>query len=122
MTRLALLLPFLLSACATVPSAPAAEYRALGTEPFWGLQLTGREMIFTTAEGQRVSEKQPRPIHGFAGDIYQGRRIHLNIVRGVGCSDGMSDRRYPDKVQVDVDGTRWNGCGANAAELQPARS
>jgi len=93
------------------PSEDAATYKAIGTEPFWGLQLDGREMVFTTADGQRVAEPQPRPIHGFAGDIYQGQRIHLNIVTGVGCSDGMSDRVYPDKVQVDVDGKRFEGCG-----------
>jgi uncharacterized membrane protein len=49
-------------------------------------------------------------IHGFAGEIYNTPRIHMNIVHGQ-CSDGMSDRVYPDKVQVDVDGRRFNGCG-----------
>ena len=55
---------------------------------------------------------QPTPpvIHGFAGEIYNTPRIHVNIVHGR-CSDGMSDRVYPDKVQVDVDGRRFNGCG-----------
>nr|WP_314445609.1 META domain-containing protein [uncultured Sphingomonas sp.] len=106
----------LLSACATVPMAPAepaATYRALGTEPFWSLELNGRDMVFTEANapGQRIVDAQPRPIHGFAGDIYQGRRINLNIVRGQRCSDGMSDRVYPDRVQVRVDGRSFEGCG-----------
>ena len=34
----------------------------------------------------------------------------MNIVHAT-CSDGMSDRIYPDKVQVDVDGQRFDGCG-----------
>jgi uncharacterized membrane protein len=34
----------------------------------------------------------------------------VNIVHAQ-CSDGMSDWAYPDKVQVTVDGTRFNGCG-----------
>jgi uncharacterized membrane protein len=34
----------------------------------------------------------------------------VNIVHGR-CSDGMSDRAYPDKVQVTVDGRRFNVCG-----------
>lgn len=104
----------LLAGCATVPpmpADPAASYRALGTEPFWSLTLDGRQMVFTTVDGQRVAEAQPRAIHGFAGDIYQGRRINLNIVHGQRCSDGMSDRTYPDKVQVSVDGRRFEGCG-----------
>jgi uncharacterized membrane protein len=49
-------------------------------------------------------------IHGIAGEIYQTPRINVNIVHGT-CSDGMSDRTYPDKVQVTVDGRRFNGCG-----------
>jgi uncharacterized membrane protein len=116
----AVLLPalVLLGGCATLPGAPPSQpgaetaYKALGTEPFWALTLTGKEMIFKEANTRLpISETQPQPIHGFAGDIYQGRRIHLNIVRGVGCSDGMSDRRYPDKVQVRVDDRAFEGCG-----------
>jgi heat shock protein HslJ len=126
MRKLALPLLAALAAggCATVPSAPPVEagtrYRALGTEPFWALELTGREMVFTEANapGVRIAEPQPRPIHGFAGDIYQGSRIHLNIVRNQRCSDGMSDRVYPDRVQVDVDGRRFEGCGGES--LMPA--
>ena len=70
-------------------------------------------MVFTEANapGQRIAEPQPRAIHGFAGDIYQGRRINLNIVHGQRCSDGMSDRVYPDKVQVRVDDRSFEGCG-----------
>jgi hypothetical protein len=45
-----------------------------------------------------------------AGEIYQTPRINVNIVHGT-CSDGMSDRVYPDKVQATVDGRRFNGCG-----------
>jgi len=36
--------------------------------------------------------------------------INVNIVHGQ-CSDGMSDRVFPDKVQVRVDGHEFNGCG-----------
>jgi uncharacterized membrane protein len=106
----------LLTGCATVPTAPAkpaATYRAIGTEPFWSLELNGREMVFTEANapGVRIAEPQPQAIHGFAGDIYQGRRINLNIVHGQRCSDGMSDRVYRDKVQVRVDDRSFEGCG-----------
>ena len=106
----------LLAGCATVPTSPPepdASYKAVGTEPFWALELDGREMVFTeaNAQAQRVAEPQPRAIHGFAGDIFQGKRINLNIVHGQRCSDGMSDRVYPDKVQVSVDGRSFEGCG-----------
>jgi uncharacterized membrane protein len=106
----------LLIGCATVPTAPAgpaATYRAIGTEPFWSVELNGREMVFTEANapGVRIVDAQPQAIHGFAGDIYQGPRINLNIVHGQRCSDGMSDRVYRDKVQVRVDDRSFEGCG-----------
>ena len=109
----------LLAGCATLPPAPVepgTSSQAVGTEPFWALELNGRDMVFTEANapGARIVEPQPRPIHGFAGDIYQGRRINLNIVRGQRCSDGMSDRVYPDKVQVRVDERSYEGCGGPA--------
>ena len=52
-----------------------------------------------------------RPIIGIAGEIYQTTRLNVNIVHAR-CSDGMSDRVYPDKVQVSADGT---------AEREPER-
>jgi uncharacterized membrane protein len=113
-----------LTGCASVPitaPGPVATYRALGTEPFWSLELNGREMVFTEANapGQRIAEPQPRAILGFAGDIYQGRRINLNIIHGQRCSDGMSDRVYRDKVQVRVDDRSFEGCGDSVEPPTP---
>ncbi|GAA4006886.1 META domain-containing protein [Sphingomonas humi] len=109
----------MLSGCATLPAAPVegdTSYKAVGTEPFWALKLDGRQMVFSEAgSGVPVIEPQPKAIHGFAGDIYQGRRINVNIVHGQRCSDGMSDRVYADRVQVRVDGRAFEGCGGEVA-------
>jgi uncharacterized membrane protein len=107
------LLAAALGACVTASPAPApAIYRALGTEPFWSLTLDGREMVFTEANapGQRIVQPQPKVIIGFAGEIYQSPRIGVNIVH-TPCSDGMSDRTFPDKVQLRIDGRSLEGCG-----------
>lgn len=85
-------------------------YHAVGTEPFWSLTIGERELTFTRPDAQSIRQPTPRVIHGFAGEIYQTPRINVNIVHGR-CSDGMSDRVYPDKVQVTVDGRRFEGCG-----------
>lgn len=94
------------------PNPPGSAYRALGTEPFWSLTIDERRMVFTEANapGVEVVQPTPRVIVGFAGEIYQTPRIGVNIVH-TQCSDGMSDRTYPDRVEVDVDGRRFNGCG-----------
>ena len=93
------------------PNPPGEAYRAIGTEPFWDLTIDPQQMIFTNrGTNARVAQPTPPVIVGFAGEIYQTPRIHVNIVHAA-CSDGMSDRTYRDKVQVDVDGERFNGCG-----------
>jgi uncharacterized membrane protein len=94
------------------PNPPGGVYRALGTEPFWGLTIDASQMVFTQPDAQPVAQPTPRVIVGFAGEIYQTPRIRVNIVHAQ-CSDGMSDRVYPDKVQVDVDGRRFEGCGGH---------
>jgi len=93
------------------PNPPGGVYRAVGTEPFWDLTIDERQMVFTD-RGNNVQVPQPTPrvIIGIAGEIYQTPRLNVNIVHAQ-CSDGMSDRTYPDKVQVTVDGKRFEGCG-----------
>ncbi|MBV9527172.1 hypothetical protein [Sphingomonas sp.] len=92
------------------PGPPAATYRAVGTEPFWGLTIDEREIVFTAPDQTPVRQPRPQAIIGFAGEIYQTARIRVNIVHAQ-CSDGMSDKAYPDRVQVDVGGRRFEGCG-----------
>ena len=88
-----------------------ASYRAIGTEPFWDLEI-GRELVFTDrGNDMRVVQQTPRPINGTAGEIYRTQRLEVNIVHSR-CSDGMSDRTYPDTVQLRVDGREYRGCGA----------
>jgi len=69
-----------------------------------------------TDRGGNVSVVQPTPARqsGAAGDLYNSPRIQVSIVR-TRCSDGMSDRAYPDTVQVTVDKRLYRGCGAPAS-------
>jgi heat shock protein HslJ len=104
------LLVLLVSNCAPIPGSPPTPYRAIGTEPFWGLLIDERDVTFTQPGAPPIRQPTPQVIHGFAGEIYQTPRINVNIVHRR-CSDGMSDRIYPDKVQVTVDGRHFEGCG-----------
>jgi heat shock protein HslJ len=124
-TKLALPLAALaLASCETYPPGPGypppgapqgeATYRAIGTEPFWDLEI-GRDMVFTDrGNNVRVIQRTPRPINGVAGEIFRTQRIEANVIH-TRCSDGMSDRTYPDTVQVRVDGREYRGCGAPIA-------
>ena len=110
--RLLRLLPAfgLLSACYPIPAPPPAPYHALGTEPFWNVLIDEHDVTFTLSGSQPIRQPRPQAIIGIAGEIYQTPRINVNIVHAQ-CSDGMSDRTYPDKVQVTVDGHHFSGCG-----------
>ena len=102
-----------LAACQTVP-AGQGDYRAIGTEPFWDLTI-GRDLVFTDRGNNiQVAEPAPRARTGVAGETYVGRRLSVTIVHAR-CSDGMSDRSYPDTVTVTVDGRAYRGCGASIA-------
>lgn len=106
----ALALVLTVSGCLTAPPSPPAPYRALGTEPFWNVLIDEHHITFLEPDAQPLRQPTPKKIIGIAGEIYRTPRIDVNIVHGT-CSDGMSDRTYPDKVQVRVDGRQFNGCG-----------
>jgi heat shock protein HslJ len=110
-TMFALPLVLFAGGCLTAPPPPPAPYHALGTEPFWNLLIDEHDVTFTQPDAQPIRQPTPRAIVGVAGEIYQTPRISVNIVHSPGCSDGMSDRVYPDKVQITVDGRQFNGCG-----------
>ena len=101
-----------LIALTALPATAQAQdaYRASGTEPFWSLTIGAQTMRFEAPGRPTVSVPTPRVIHGFAGEIWQTRRIDVNTNHRQ-CSDGMSDRVYPDTVTVRVDGRTFTGCG-----------
>lgn len=100
------------------PAPVGSDYRASGTEPFWDL-IIGRDMVFNDrGTGLTIAEPTPPVVNGVAGPIYRGRRLEVNIVRQQ-CNDGMSDRRYPDTVQVYADGRLYRGCGGLTDPLAP---
>ncbi|MCW3836723.1 META domain-containing protein [Sphingomonas canadensis] len=93
-------------------------YKARGTEPFWSLTIDQRTMRLETPDGRPVVVAAPRPIHGFAGETYRTRTMTVNIVHKQ-CSDGMSDRRYPDTVTVNLGRRTYNGCGGDPIVANP---
>ena len=100
-----------LSACLPHPPPAPAPYRAVGQSADWTLIIDDRFLTFIPASGrQPILQPSVKPIMGVAGEIYRTPRIRVNIVSAQ-CSDGRTDRVYPDRVQVDIDGRRYNGCG-----------
>jgi len=105
-----LMLAGLLAGCITPPPAPPAPYRAAGGPPPWTLIIDDREVTFIGPDQAVIRQPKPTAIVGVAGEIYRTPRIGVNIVHAA-CSDTATGRTWPDQVQVDVDGRRFNGCG-----------
>jgi heat shock protein HslJ/uncharacterized membrane protein len=104
----------LLSGCLSYPPPSAAPYRAVGQEPGWTLIIDERDLTFILAGNAPIRQPRPQPTIGFAGEIYRTPRIGVNIVHSP-CTDVMSGQGYRDRVQVDVDGRRFEGCGGDPA-------
>ncbi len=111
-----------LSACTpmvapdTPPLAAAGpRYGAVGTEPFWSLGLADGRMGFAEAGGRTIAVTAPPARPSFNGERYVTDRLTLDITHSP-CSDGMSDKRYPDTVLVIADGREYKGCGEAKAD------
>ncbi len=92
-----------------------ANLRAVGTEPFWGARIEGRCVTYSHPEDQAGTRVWTRftPATGGGGTwsgALGGRRFELRTRAQPGCSDGMSDKRYPIAVDLLVGGERRIGC------------
>lgn len=133
----ALLAPFALIAACAQPSSqddapPAdmperngtaepvipAEFKALGTEPFWALTATGlgtaHSLRFSTPENidgtlvtieDESAEGETRRVAGTLDGI--PFTVALTVEP---CSDGMSDRDYPFAARIAWGGETFRGC------------
>ena len=88
--------------------------KAVGTEPFWGAKLQGRCVTYSTPENQAGARIWTKVETGPMGPIfvgaYQGKPFILRVQPAVGCSDGMSDRKYDWEASLTVAGEERRGC------------
>ena len=88
--------------------------RAVGTEPFWAARIEGRCVTYSHPEdqaGTRIWTRfTPGPGGGTWAGALGGQRFELRTRPQPGCSDGMSDKRYPIAIDLVVAGGRRTGC------------
>ncbi len=95
--------------------------RALGTEPFWGVEIKPDEVVFTGVD--RPEFRAPNPgarIQGAVAVIAAKDAAGAEIVitlRPDQCSDGMSDFVYPMNAEVAFAGETLKGCAASQTTL-----
>ena len=98
------------------PYAGIAEDEVLhftGTEPFWGGQVEGKTLVYTTPENQEGTAIMIERFAGRGGisfsGLLDGAEFELAVTE-LDCSDGMSDRTYPFTVTLEIGDDKRNGC------------
>ena len=131
MRRVIILLALpLIAGCATTGGDPPPSLgginldqplRALGTEPFWAVELQPDVMIYSGVD--RPEQRAPRPRRTvsadeavFRGTTEAGAALAVTLTPAI-CSDGMSDRIYPLAARVEIGPERLSGCAASAAAI-----
>ena len=99
----------------------ARPVRALGTEPFWSVELTGTELVYTTPEPPAQRAPQPDPVvqgttATWEAETAEGTTLRVILI-ATECSDGMSDRTYPLTALVKVGDRDLTGCAASTAAI-----
>lgn len=99
----------------------AGPLRAIGTEPFWSVDLTGTEMVYTTPEAPEQRAPRPEPVvqgttATWEAETANGTRLKVTLI-ATECSDGMSDRTYPLTAMVTVGDLALTGCAASTAAV-----
>ena len=89
--------------------------RAVGTEPFWGARVEGRCVTYSTPDNQqgvRVWTRYSEGGNGSSAWVGQlgGKKFEMRVRPEAGCSDGMSDKRYPMTVELAVNSEKREGC------------
>ncbi|CAN5117287.1 MAG: hypothetical protein M3448_09435 [Pseudomonadota bacterium] len=97
---------------------PANAIKAIGTEPFWGAKVQGRCVTYSHPEdqsGTRIwTEFSGTAESGTWSGFLNERPFVMRTRRQQGCSDGMSDNRYPIAVTLTVHGEQRTGCAEPA--------
>lgn len=93
---------------------PKNAIRGIGTEPFWAVSVEGRCVTYSHPEDQSGT----RVWTSFSGSASNGtwtgslggQPFVMKTRPQPGCSDGMSDERYPIAVSLTVGGEQRSGC------------
>ena len=105
-----------ISACLTQDgrAIPGNQLHAVGTEPFWDAKIEGRCVTYSHPEdpsGTRVwTQFSGNAADGVWSGALDGKPFVLRTRPQAGCSDGMSDNRYPIGVSLTVGGEPRHGC------------
>lgn len=96
-------------------------WRALGTEPFWALDIDSTGLRFRTPDdtiGIRWPPLKPLLTVDTLRWIRENEGTAIDAsIWPTRCSDGMSDRVWPYTAMVRIDSTSYRGCADSKARV-----
>lgn len=117
------------SAPAAAPETPPvlggvaldAPLRAVGTEPFWAVEINPDGLVYSGVDRPEQRAANPGPVIQGTTAVYAtatgaGTTLVVTLM-DTDCSDGMSDRTYPLTARVEIGDETLNGCAAPVAFL-----
>jgi uncharacterized membrane protein len=118
--------PAAASAATPAPSSSGMDIsqpiRALGTEPFWALDITGgTKFKLSRPDHPDLLAEAPGSAMSPGGATWvargaEGEQLTVTLKMGQ-CSDGMSDRKYPMSAEVVLLNETLKGCAVKTAEM-----
>jgi uncharacterized membrane protein len=105
-------------ACSRPPKAVVVEVTAIGTEPFWQVEVASNAVTFRRVSAPTLVFPAVAPDTGGGARRWRGRRAITEplfelLVRPQPCRDGMSDREYPLTAVVTWSDSTWSGCAVD---------
>lgn len=100
-------------------SSFASTFNCVGTEPFWGAEITDKVIRYSDPVNEKISLKilSKKNALGFAEDaafVVKTKYASASVSLGE-CSDGMSDEVYSHTIVLEMNGDVLAGC-CNKAE------
>ncbi|GAA0209062.1 putative membrane protein [Brevundimonas nasdae] len=102
----------------------AKPVRAVGTEPFWSVDITRDGLTYTRvdqptrrAPNRGVTVQGTVATFATSTDIKEALNVTLIATE---CSDGMSDRVYPLTARVEIGNDTLTGCAASTSAIMGA--
>lgn len=112
---------------ATVPAPTptiGVRLRAVGTEPFWAVNMDGNRLLYMTPENPDgtalTANHTPSARGGTWTGTHAGQPFTLIIGESAAgsCSDGMSETEYRYHVDFTIAGRQLRGCADDAEVLE----
>jgi len=94
---------------------------ARGNEPFWAVELTGSELVYSGADRPEQRAPQNPPVVQGTMAVWEsttgaGAPIKVTLT-ATDCSDGMSEVSYPLTALVEIGDEPLMGCAATVSAL-----